>query len=139
MNPLTSVIFQCLNNMHAASITNPKGYLNWLLLDASLTVCQNGWKAFNLESRQSSCAQPEANATLQTLSSGQLVVQRGGYVTIFTSSSSSTAAYFDNLRINHRSGPLLQESDTYAFGGGIDALESRSFGRAENKYGYNGK
>ena len=39
----------------------------------------------------------------------------------------------------HLSGPLLQESDTYAFGGGIDALESRSFGRAENKYGYNGK
>jgi hypothetical protein len=38
--------------------------------------------------------------------------------------------YFDNLNILHRSGPLLQESDTYAFGGSIDALESRSFGRA---------
>jgi RHS repeat-associated protein len=82
----------------------------------------------------------ENNATLQTLATGLMVVKKSGYLTVTTTvGTPSFNAYFDNLSILHRSGPLLQESDTYAFGGGIDALESRSFGRAENKYGYNGK
>jgi hypothetical protein len=64
---------------------------------------------------------------------------KSGYFIGYYTNETDVTVYLDNIVINHRSGPLLQESDTYAFCGSIDALESRSFGRAENKYGYNGK
>jgi RHS repeat-associated protein len=64
--------------------------------------------------------------------------KRDYFISYYTNETDVTV-YLDDIVLSHRSGPLLQESDTYAFGGGIDALESRSFGRAENKYGFNGK
>jgi RHS repeat-associated protein len=111
-------------------IYKPAVGFNYILLD----------EQFNYVPEGSGFMDAENNATLQTLATGLMVVKKSGYLTVTTTvGTPSFNAYFDNLSILHRSGPLLQESDTYAFGGGIDALESRSFGRAENKYGYNGK
>lgn len=47
--------------------------------------------------------------------------------------------YFDNLTINHYSGPLTETTDYTAWGLEMKMLSSKAFGRLENKLKYNGK
>jgi len=47
--------------------------------------------------------------------------------------------YFDNVTIQHKRGPLLQESHPYAFGLEMAAISSQAAGKLENKLKYNGK
>jgi RHS repeat-associated protein len=47
--------------------------------------------------------------------------------------------YFDNLTVQHYTGPLSEVSDYTAWGLGMKMLESRAFERLENKLKYNGK
>lgn len=56
---------------------------------------------------------------------------------IWVSNDSEVPVYFDDLAINHRAGPLLQEDDYYPFGLEMKMLGSRAAGKQENKKMYN--
>jgi RHS repeat-associated protein len=133
LNMAAALLLQMATNSYSNPGNNPvpKCYLNWLLLDEQLNYVEGSGGIMQI-----GAANPNA---WQLLVKNGLVMPKSGYFISFYTNETDVPVYFDNIVINHRSGPLLQESDTYAFGGGIDALESRSFGRAENKYGYNGK
>jgi RHS repeat-associated protein len=47
--------------------------------------------------------------------------------------------YFDNLVVQHHTGPLSETTDYTSWGLSLKMLESKAFGRIENKYKYNGK
>ena len=66
-------------------------------------------------------------------------VPKSGYVYIWVSNDSETPVYFDDLVINHRTGPLLQEDDYYAFGLDMRMAGSKASGKVKDKYKYNGK
>jgi RHS repeat-associated protein len=47
--------------------------------------------------------------------------------------------YFDDVVVNHKSGPVLEINNYRAFGTEIATLSAKSYGKLENKYKYNGK
>jgi RHS repeat-associated protein len=47
--------------------------------------------------------------------------------------------YFDDVVVNHKSGPVLEVTNFRALGTEIATLSAKSYGKLENKYKYNGK
>ena len=52
---------------------------------------------------------------------------------------STKCVFFDNLSVQHYTGPLSETSDYTAWGLDMKMLGSKAFGRIDNKLRYNGK
>lgn len=68
-----------------------------------------------------------------------MVVQKSGYLYVYVSNESNMNVYFDDVVVNHKSGPVLEVTNYRAFGTEITTLSAKAFGKTENKYKYNGK
>jgi RHS repeat-associated protein len=68
-----------------------------------------------------------------------MVVQKSGYLYVYVSNESNMNVYFDDVVVNHKSGPVLEINNYRAFGTEIGTLSGKSYGKLENKYRYNGK
>jgi RHS repeat-associated protein len=70
-----------------------------------------------------------------------LTIKRNGWLYVYLSNESNQNIYFDDMVVNHKRGPALQQTNYYAFGLEIPGLASSAlgFGGTENRYKYNGK
>ena len=68
-------------------------------------------------------------------------VEQAGFIYIYLSNESNTThdVYFDDLRITHTKGQILQEDHYYPFGMNIQALYSSVPLPKSNRFKYNGK
>jgi len=67
-----------------------------------------------------------------------LLAKQSGYVYIYTSNESSLSVYFDDLKVRHDNGRILEETHYYAYGLKIAPLSSQAFGAIQNNYQYQG-
>ena len=68
-----------------------------------------------------------------------MVVQKSGYLYVYVSNESNMNVYFDDVVVNHKSGPVLEVTNYRAFGTEIATLSAKAYGKLPNKYKYNGK
>ncbi|MBO9154095.1 DUF6443 domain-containing protein [Chitinophaga sp. GCM10012297] len=113
----------------ASNPQRPKAYLNYVLFDDQ----------FNLVEDNSGVKQVQATPDeLQTLAQGKMVMEKSGFLYVYTSNETSQDVYFDNLVVITNPGPVLEETHFYPFGLTMDGISGKAIYRPENKYGYNG-
>lgn len=110
--------------------SRPKAYLNFVLFNEQFKMVEenSGVKQVKAEPDQ-----------LQTLAQDKMVVKESGFLYIYTSNESPQDVFFDNVILDHITGPVLEETHYYPFGLTMDGISSKAAGSLENKYLYNGK
>jgi len=113
----------------------PKAGVNWLFLD----------EQFNYNYTNGSSSDPVKESGAYPLhersknAGNAILAKQSGYVYIYTSNESSMNVYFDNLKVKHHRGALLEETHFYPFGLTMAGISSKAAGKMDNKFEYNGK
>ncbi|MEV4883276.1 RHS repeat-associated core domain-containing protein, partial [Chitinophaga ginsengisegetis] len=111
----------------------PKAYLNFVLFDDQFKLVDgnSGVKQVKAEPDQ-----------LQTLAQDKMVMEKSGFLYVYTSNESPQEVFFDNVVVAQASGPLLEETHYYPFGltmAGISSNALKGSNYPENNLKYNGK
>jgi hypothetical protein len=129
--PLSSALNSFIPANETDTTGKPKAYLNWMLLDNQFTYVSGGGQ---------SGAQRVLNAdAIQALAS-TINVNHSGYLYIWVSNETKGwPAFFDNLAVMHRSGPMVEENHYYPFGLGMAGISDKALtpDYSENKYRFN--
>jgi RHS repeat-associated protein len=126
---IPSIINMLKDNTGQNNPGKPKAYLNFILFD----------EQFNMVPGNSLVRQVSTSDALADITVPFQRMQKNGYLYIYLSNESPMNVYFDNLVVNHQSGPLLEETHYYPFGGTLAAISSKAALKKENKFRYNGK
>jgi RHS repeat-associated protein len=115
-----------------ANPERPKAYLNFVLFDDQFKLVDgnSGVKQVKAEPDQ-----------LQTLSQDKMVVDKSGFLYVYTSNEGTQDVFFDNVILGVNSGPLLEETHYYPFGltmAGISSSALKGANYPENRKKYNG-
>jgi RHS repeat-associated protein len=128
-SPVYAALNSFLPAKETATAGKPKAYLNWMMLD----------NQFNYVSGQSGALQVGNSDVLNTLAQG-VGIHHSGYLYIWVSNETqSWDVFFDNLSVNHYSGPMVEENHYYAYGLTMAGISDKALksNYAENKYRFN--
>ncbi|MDF2191496.1 DUF6443 domain-containing protein [Paraflavitalea sp. CAU 1676] len=133
-NPVNSPILGALTSFRSgnnpAQSSKPKAYLNWILLDEQLKYVSGG-------SGADAVGGPDA---LLPLARQGITMTRNGFLYIYVSNETQNwDVFFDNLKVRHYTGPLLEETHYYPFGLTMAGISSQAYGKLRNRHLYNGK
>ncbi|WP_346319531.1 DUF6443 domain-containing protein [Chitinophaga sp. YIM B06452] len=115
----------------AANPQRPRAYLNFVLFD----------EQFNLVEDNSGVKQVQATPDeLQTLAQDKMVMEKSGFLYVYTSNESPQDVFFDNVTVLSLPGPMLEETHYYPFGLTMRGISTdATYSKLRNKYRYNGK
>ena len=114
----------------SSGTTTPFAFLNYIVFDNNFNRVASGHQ------RVSSVLNAKHLLTLNNVN-----ITQKGYVYIWVSNESNQNhnTYFDDLKVTHTKGPVLQEDHYYPFGANISALSSTAPLSKPNNFKYNGK
>jgi RHS repeat-associated protein len=115
----------------------PKAYLNYIFLDDQFNYVSS------LSGAVAAASTNYPAGTYNTIAPGSpLALNKSGYLYIWVSNETQGwDVFFDNLSVQHRQGPLLEENHYYPFGLTMAGISDKAVktNYAENKYRYNDK
>jgi RHS repeat-associated protein len=110
----------------------PRAYLNYVLLDDEqfqLVKCgATPVPAIGMD---------QQSQLLQAESGGEIEMPKNGYLYVYVSNESKGNVYFDDIRVDHMRGPLLEETHYYPFGLTMAGISSKAIGKLENRFKFN--
>jgi RHS repeat-associated protein len=119
-------------NSDAINPDRPKAYLNFVLFDDQFKLVED-----NSGVRQVKATPDE----LQELKVEPVVMEKSGFLYVYTSNETEQDVFFDNVVLALESGPVLEETHYYPFGltmAGISSNALKGANYAENRKKYNG-
>ncbi|MEO5890619.1 MAG: DUF6443 domain-containing protein [Ferruginibacter sp.] len=132
----TSAVTDFLANNQTYNATRPKAFLNWMILDEQFAATSS------VPNHLGAVQVPligVGTQKQQLVGPVNMVAQKSGYLYVYVSNESNMDVFFDDVVVNHKSGPVLEFTNYRPFGNEIATLSARSFGKLENKYKFNGK
>lgn len=132
-NTNTGFIPAATNSSNTTS-NKPRAFLNVLFFD----------ERFNFIAENSQSFQVGNGTNNGSIVEGGIQAPKNGFVYVFLSNESTEPVYFDNLKINHIRGQIVEESHYYAFGLKIGSISSKKMastfeGSLNVKEGYQGE
>ena len=137
-NPLiTAALDSFLQYMQPYDPAKPKAYLNWMVVDEEFAKVRSANHAGAIQ-------MPLITGAMQAqpmIGPSNMVIRRNGYLYVYLSNESNQNVDFDNLVVNQKRGPLVEQKDYYAFGMEIPGLSSQAYKPTyvTNRNRYNGK
>ncbi len=131
----TTAVNSFITNNQPYNTSQPKAFLNWMILDEQFATTNNSNYLGAVQVRVINAGA----AKVQLVGAYNVVVQKSGYLYAYVSNESNMDVYFDDIVVNHKSGPVLEVTSYRAFGTEIASLKEKAYGKLENKYKYNGK
>ncbi len=116
-----------------------KAFLNWMVVgedfNAATSLFPNHVGALQIPTINT------GDTAKQIVGPANMVIRRNGWIYIYLSNESNQSVYFDNLTVNLKHGPLVEQKDYYAFGMENPALSTKAikFNYNENRIKFNGK
>lgn len=129
-SPLLGAINSLRGTQDTSSATKPRAYLNWILLDEQLKYVSTGSGAKVI-------GNPDALLPLAS----SVAIPKNGFLYIYVSNETQNRdVFFDNLNVQHFSGPVLEETHYYPFGLTMAGISSTALKHLYviNKKKYNG-
>ena len=131
-SPLPGALNAFRNDNNPDNPGKPKAYLNWILLDEQ-------FKYVNAVGQSGALPVENADQVLPLIKP-EFTITKSGYLYIYVSNETEFwNVYFDDLKVTHRPGALLEETHYYPFGLTMAGISSKAIGKLDNKYKYNGK
>ena len=120
-------------NGRVIDTNKPRGYLNYIRFDQDFNYIDGGFQQITV------AANTHQTLMLSTSFTGSNL--NGGYVYVWLSneSDSSFPVYFDDFKVTHTKGVILQEDHYYPFGMNMKAISSSAPLSKPNNFKYNGK
>ncbi len=113
-----------------ANPDRPRAYLNFVLFD----------EYFNFIEGSSGVKQVgNLPDELQTLAAENIVMEKSGFLYVYTSNETQQDVYFDNVTVALAGTPVLEETHYYPFGLAMYGLSEKQAVGKENVFKYNGK
>ncbi len=124
-NPL----YTSLRGGSGSGSTLPKAYLNYVVFNQNFVKQTQGHQPVNGSLNISSL-----------ISLNNINISQKGYIYIWVSNESDANlnVFFDDLKVTHTKGHILQEDHYYPFGMNINALSSSAVLSKPNRFKYNG-
>ena len=123
---------------YSSSTSRPKAFMNWMVVGEDYVAATSSLN--HVYSKQVPVCNPGDTAQ-QIVGPANMVVRRNGWIYIYLSNESAQSVYFDNLVINLKHGPLVEQKDYYAFGMENPVLSTQALKPSyiPNRMRYNGK
>lgn len=135
-SPMLTGIDDFLNSHNDLVYPNPpRAYLNWILFDEQFKYVPSGSGFIRVGYYE--------DTRLQTLARNGLPIAKSGYLFVYLSNEVAAGGeginvFFDNLTVQHYTGPLVEENVYYPYGLQMAGIGSRALGRLRNKFTFNG-
>src|SRR5690606_38523115 len=128
-----TVLASLLNTPNASSGSNqaPKAYLHVLFFNEQFKFDENASVVVPVSYT------PGTKGTIAKLASNAVQAGKNGYVYVYFSNESEEIVFFDNFKLSHERGRILEETHYYAFGLTIAGISSKAVGIQPNQYLYN--
>ena len=130
-SPLLGALGSFRSGNNPSQATKPKAYLNWILLD----------EQFNYVAASSGADPVKSADVLGTPSAGTVNMTKNGYLYIYVSNETQNwDVFFDNLVLQHYTGPITEETHYYPFGLTMAGISCKALrpNYTENKKKFNG-